>query len=285
VIASFADVLAERRAARAAAGAFTCYDAMTAAGVVEAGEELGAPCILLVSEGSLRDAGGRWLLPALLAVAREAVVPVLVQLDHARDEQLIRAALEAGVGAVLADGSELSYAENVAFSRRVARLATAHGASVEAELGRVAGDEDVAVAAAAGALTDPTQAEAFTSAVGAACLAVSIGNVHGEYRAPPVLDWIRLERIRRAVDVPLALHGASGLPDADVRRAVRAGVAKVNVNTEIRARQLAQLTTALPDLADGYRTLALHALLRGAARDVAREKLRLLASGTEEDGP
>src|SRR5581483_10361816 len=215
------------------------------------------------------------LVPALLAVAAEARVPMCVQLDHVSDDALVDGALAAGIGAVMADGSRLPFRENAAFSAAVKSRAGAAG--VEVELGHVEGGEDVAVAAAAGALTDPDEAALFVEATGCDCLAVSIGNVHGAYASAPSLDWARLERIRQLVDVPLSLHGASGLPDADVRRAVRLGVSKVNVNAEIRQRYLHRLAERLPRALDGLDVLSLDAAVVDAVAGVVDEKLRLLA--------
>src|SRR5207244_4241876 len=113
--------------------------------------------------------------------------------------------------------------------------------------------EDIAVAVAAGALTDPVQAHEFVRHTEIACLAVSIGNVHGIYRGRPELDWERLESIESSVSVPLSLHGASGIPDAMVRRAINAGIAKINVNTELRTAYLTATEDALPSVLEGGR--------------------------------
>ena len=277
VLSGFRDVLDERRAAGAAAGSFTCYDVTTACGVVHAAEAAGVPVVLLVSEASVASRDGRLLLPALGAIARSARVPVCVQLDHANSLELIREALASGaVGAVLADGSRLPYGDNVAFVSAARDLARSHGAEIEVELGHVEGGEDVAAATAAGKLTDPAEAAEFVAATEASCLAVSIGNVHGTYAAEPALDWARLDAIRAAVDVPLSLHGASGLPEDDVRRAVAAGVAKVNVNTEVRERTFAMLDSRLDELSRGWRIAELDAAIVAAVEEVVSEKLELL---------
>jgi ketose-bisphosphate aldolase len=267
-------VLEERRGSRAAAGAFTCYDVTTAVGVVRAAEARAVPAILLVAEGSFRAASGRLLLPALLAVADAARVPMCVQLDHVDDDALIDAALAAGVGAVMADGSMLPPEQNAAFAAGVRRRAGAAG--LEVELGHIEGGEDVAVATEAGALTDPEEAATLVARSGCDCLAVSIGNVHGRYALPPRLDWRRLERIRELVDVPLSLHGASGLADDDVRRAISLGVAKVNVNAEIRARYLGQLADRLPEALEGLNLLSLESAVVETVAAVVDEKLALL---------
>jgi tagatose 1,6-diphosphate aldolase GatY/KbaY len=276
VLTPFRELLEERRAVGAAVGAFTCYDVTTAIGVVRAVEARNDPVMLLVSDASFRDAGGRLLVPALLAVADEARVPVCVQIDHASDRALIAAALAAGVGAVMADGSRLPLDENTELVRAV--RAEAGGAGVEAELGHVEGGEDVAAAAAAGAFTDPGEAAAFVEATAADCLAVSIGNVHGHYATAPALDWDRLAQIRDRVDVPLSLHGASGLPDADLRRAIGLGIAKVNINTELRSHYLDELGRSLPEVRDGLRLLELEQRVTAAVAEAATAKLELLSA-------
>ena len=276
MLTPFRELLEERRSARAATAAFTCYDVTTALGVVHAAERRQVPVILLVSETSFRATESRLLVPALVAVAEHAHVPACVQVDHVADAALVRAALTAGVGAVLADGSRLPTDENAAFVRDAVEAAPA-GIGVEAELGHVEGGEDVAAAAAAGALTDPDEAAAFVRSTGADCLAVSIGNVHGTYAAPPRLEWDRLVRIRERVgDVPLSLHGASGLPAADVRRAVSLGVCKVNVNTELRRRYLDELRERLPEVLPGLRLGELERAVVDAVAGAAADVLELL---------
>jgi tagatose 1,6-diphosphate aldolase GatY/KbaY len=275
VLTPFRELLEERRAASAAVGAFTCYDVTTAVGVLRAAEVRRDPVILLVAEAAFRAEPGRLLMPALLAVADAARVPACVQLDHVDDDALVYPALEAGVSAVMADGSKLPEEQNAAFVAAVKRRAG--NAAVEAELGHTEGGEDVAAAVEAGALTDPEAAARFVAATGCDCLAVSIGNVHGRYAAPPRLDWDRLAEIRRLVDVPLSLHGASGLADEDVRRAITLGVCKVNVNTELRQRYFARLDSVLDRARDGLRLLELEAAVVEAVAEVVAEKLALFA--------
>jgi tagatose 1,6-diphosphate aldolase GatY/KbaY len=277
VLIAFRDLLEERRAAGAAAGAFTCYDVTTALGVVRAAEARGVPLTLLVSEASFRSPDARLLVPALVSVAEAARVPACVQIDHVSDPELIRAALASGAGAVLADGSRLPMDENAALVRDAVDAAPP-AVGVEAELGHIEGSEDVAAAAAAGALTDPAEAADFAARTGADCLAVSIGNVHGTYAAPPQLDWQRLEQIRESVgDLPLSLHGASGLQADDLRRAVGLGICKVNVNTELRRRYLDELSARLPDLLPGLRLLDLQNAVVGAVAEAAGETMDVLA--------
>jgi tagatose 1,6-diphosphate aldolase GatY/KbaY len=276
VLIGFRDLLEERRARGAAAGAFTCYTLTTAMGVLRAAEGERAPVILLVSEASYSAPEGPLLLAALAAAAERSTASACVQLDHTADPVLIAQALADGAGAVMADGSRLPYAANTELVREVRTLATGT-TGVEAELGHIEGGEDVAAATAAGGLTDPDEAARYAAETAADCLAVSIGNVHGHYAVPPALDWARLARIRELVDLPLSLHGASGLPDDDVHRAVAAGVCKVNVNTELRARVFAELERRLPETAPGLRLFELESAVADAIAEVAAVKLRLFA--------
>jgi ketose-bisphosphate aldolase len=275
VIAGFRELLAAARSKGAAVGAFTCYDATTAAGVVLAAEARGDPVVLLLSEHSFRAPAGRLLAAALVAIAAEARVPACVQLDHVDDLELVRRAVGAGIGAVMADGSRRPLAENASLVEAAAALALPVGASVEAELGHVAGDEDAARAAESGALTDPDQARAFVEQTQPACLAVSIGNVHGTYSHPPQLDWDRLAAIADRVVVPLSLHGASGLSDDQIKRALASGISKVNVNTELRERIYGVLATAAADTAAGYRLADLDQALVDAVAEAVERKLAL----------
>jgi tagatose 1,6-diphosphate aldolase GatY/KbaY len=277
MLTSFVDLLA-RRPERTAVGAFTCYDLEEAVAVLRAAAN-SAGVVLLIGKQTYTSREGPLLLAALLTVAEASDVPACVQLDHCDDLAVIEAALVAGVGAVMADASSLPYEENVSFVRRAVELARRSDASVEAELGMIAGDEDVAVAAAAGALTDPLQAEEFVHRTRIACLAVSIGNVHGIYREPPYLDWERLEAIESRMSVPLSLHGASGIPGTMVRRAIEVGIAKINVNTELRTAYLSATEDALPRVLEGSRLAALHAAQVAAVEEVVATKLHVFNAG------
>jgi tagatose 1,6-diphosphate aldolase GatY/KbaY len=272
MLVGFAQLLA----GRATIGAFTCYDLETARAVLGAAATRGRGVVLLVSREAFAAEGGDQLLAAIRAAAERSPAAACVQLDHVSDLALIEAAFDLGAGAVMADGSRLPFEANVDLVVAAQQLARRAGGAVEAELGHVAGTEDVAQATESGGLTDPDEARRFVSATGAACLAVSIGNVHGTYADTPQLDWPRLGAIEAAVDVPLSLHGASGLPDGDVRRSVGAGIRKVNVNTELRAAYLLATQAALPAVRDGLQVMAMHDAQTRAVRSAVDRKLDLL---------
>lgn len=277
-LGGLADVLREARRAGRAVGAFNVYNIEGALAVQQAVERVNLPAILQVHPASLKF-GGTALLAACLDIsARNPLIHVL--LDHASDELSIRLSLDAGVHGVMADGSHLDFAANLTWTAKMAESAHAKGAMVEAELGRLAGEEDgLAVELRDAKMTDPAVVADFLAATKVDVLAVTIGNVHGKYSEdPPVLDWPRLDAIRASAgDTPLALHGASGLPDHMLRAAIRAGICKLNVNTEVRAaaRQAARDSASL-DLLDAM------VAGRDAMAAVVEAKMRTFANIDEK---
>ena len=277
------EVVAERLAAGAAIPAFTCYDFTTALAVVSAAEEARLPAILLVAPKTAAGPGGLRLIRALRVLADDAEVPVVVQLDHAPDAGLIQAAAAAGADAVLADGSRLHPERNAEFVALIASLLAGSGVVLEAELGALGGDEDDSRGAGehdpASGMTDPAAVAGFLEASTADLLAVAVGNVHGTYSGEPKLDWDRISRIRAAAGtVPLVLHGASGLPPADLERAPSAGIGKVNINTELRTATLDAVADALPEArSSGANMLSLMQVWSRTAGATAAQTLNLLS--------
>lgn len=233
--------------------AFTCYDFTTALAVVAAAEESGRGAILLVAPKTAATPNGLRLISALRGLADAAGVPIAVQIDHATDPQVIADAVTAGADSVLVDGSALPYEDNIALVQGVrAALAAQDRADVviEAELGGLAGDEDRAFgtdaagnapAAGTAGLTDSAQVEDFVARTGAQLLAVAVGNVHGKYKGEPELRWDVLQDIAVRTRIPLVLHGASGIPAAELVKAAAMNVGKVNFNTELRTGVLQTL--------------------------------------------
>ena len=261
-----------------AIGAFNVYNLEGVKAVVAAAEAECSPAMLQIHPGSLQH-GGLPLVALCLTAAREAAVPMSVHLDHSASADDIRAAVEAGLISIMADGSHLAYEDNIAFTRNMTTLVHQfEDGLVEAELGRLSGSEDgLTVSEYEAKLTDPAQAIDFVDRTSIDALAVCIGNVHGRYHSEPRLDFERLAAIQRAVPIPLVLHGASGLPDAMVRRSIELGVCKFNVNTEIRQAYLDTLKERLnapkpPDLVD----LMQNAI--AAMQAVIVSKLRLFGS-------
>lgn len=241
--AATANLLEGARRDRYAVGAFNVYNLEGALAVVGAAVAERSPAILQIHPRAL-DHGGMPLVALCLAATQAADVPIGIHLDHSTRPAEIEAALAAGIASVMADGSHLPYAQNLAFTREMAVVAHRRGAFVEAELGRLAGTEDnLTVAEYEARLTEPGEAATFVAETGVNGLAICIGNVHGHYHGAAQLDFDRLAAIRAAVPVPLVLHGASGLPESLVHRAIALGITKLNVNTELRDAYLLALHT------------------------------------------
>lgn len=231
---------------RRAVPGFVAYNLETAQGIVAAAERSGLPVIVQAGSSAFRHAGMLPLAQLALGLARASDAHVGVHLDHSRSLEEIAACLDLGYSSVMVDGSHLAYEENVALTRSAVERAHDAGAWAEGELAGIAGDEDVSSDAAPGAMTDPGQAADFVSRTGVDALAVAIGNVHGFTARPPRLDLDRCAELRDATGVPLVLHGASGLGDEVLLACLDLGVAKVNVNAELRRAFLEGVGSALP---------------------------------------
>ena len=216
-----------------AVGAFNCENMEMVKAIIAAAEELRAPVMLQTTPSTLRYASPAMFAGMVQAEAKAASVPVCLHLDHGSSFELAMQAMHAGYSSVMIDGSKLEFEENIALTRRVNDVARALGLPVEAELGKVGGKEDD-LEAEADTNTDPAQAAEFAERTGVTSLAVAIGTAHGFYVGTPVLDKERLSEIRKVVEIPLVLHGASGLLDEEVRDCVSRGICKVNFATELR---------------------------------------------------
>ena len=201
---------------------------------IRAAEECRSPIIIGTAQALLPYADFDWIVPIMLQQARAAKVPVAVHLDHTYDFDVLMRALRSGFGSVMYDGSRLpDHRDNVRISAEIAKIAHGMGVGLECELGSVGGLSDENGKADAVIYTDPADAKSFIEQTGADFLAVSIGTQHGVYKATPKLDLPRLAQIHAAVDVPLVLHGGSGLSDDDFRNTVAGGIRKINVYTDV----------------------------------------------------
>ena len=244
-MADTGEILADAREGGYGVGAFNIYNMEGAMAVVSTAEMMRSPVILQLLPSAL-EIGGRPLVALCREMARGAEVPVSVHLDHCCSPEMHAFALECGVSSVMADGSAFDLQKNISFTAKIVDLAKAYGAVVEGEIGRLSGEEDgLEVSAREAMMTSPEEAAEFAEKSGVSALAVCIGNVHGPYRNEPNLDFARLARIAEVVDIPLVLHGTSGLPDAMITQAIQLGVAKFNVNTEIRTEYLSTLRSCL----------------------------------------
>lgn len=262
--------------------AFNVIPLEYAEAIVAGAEAARAPVVLQVSQNAVRYHDGRIgaLAAACRVLAERATVPVALHLDHATTRELCEAAVDAGFGSVMFDASHLPEAENVRETAAIVDWAHAHGIAVEAEIGIVGGKDG---SHRAEAPTEPDEARRFAVATGIDALAVQVGSSHAMTTQRAVLDLERIAAIRRTSPVPLVLHGSSGVPDATLAAAVRAGIAKVNVGTRLNVAFTGALRSRLatdpglvdprPPLRDG----------RAAVADAVSAMLGVVGAAGRED--
>ena len=211
-------------------GAFSVGNMEMVRGAIRAAEELDTPIILQIAEVRLKNSPLHLMGPMMVQAAKEAKVDVAVHLDHGLTFETVDKALELGFTSVMLDASTLPFEENIARVKAVVEKARKYGATVEAELGLVGGSEDGSCDHGI-RCTDPDDAVVYARETGIDALAVAIGNAHGNYPVAPTLAFDVWEKIHEKVDIPLVLHGGSGITDKDFQRAISLGIRKVNIAT------------------------------------------------------
>ena len=211
-------------------GAFSVGNMEMVKGAIRAAEELNTPIILQIAEVRLKNSPLHLMGPMMVQAAKEAKVDVAVHLDHGLTFETVDKALELGFTSVMLDASTLPFEENIAKVKTVVEKARKYGATVEAELGLVGGSEDGSCDHGI-RCTDPDDAVVYARETGIDALAVAIGNAHGNYPVAPTLAFDVLEKIHEKVDIPLVLHGGSGITDKDFQRAISLGIRTVNIAT------------------------------------------------------
>ncbi|MFJ5551821.1 ketose-bisphosphate aldolase [Streptomyces sp. NPDC093225] len=262
-LVSTGDLVAHAAAERAAVAAFNIITLEHAEAVVAGAEATGSPVVLQISENAVKYRHGR-VLPlarAAAAAAEAAAVPVGLHLDHVKSRDLLHRAADAGFGSVMYDAAHLPYAENLAATRAAAEWAHANGLWIEAELGEVGGKDGAPAldAHAPGARTDPDEARRFVEASGVDALAVAVGSTHAMTSRTASLDHELLARLAAGLDVPLVLHGSSGLPDEELAAAVAGGITKVNIGTALNLAMtdaIRAYLTAHPSAVDSRKYLS-----------------------------
>ncbi|WP_066497151.1 tagatose bisphosphate family class II aldolase [Abyssisolibacter fermentans] len=215
--------------------AFNIHNLETIQTVIDAANEMKSPVILAATPGTVKFAGSEYLKEIIRIGAKLSNVPVAFHLDHHEKFDEIKASIDLGCKSVMIDASKHSFNDNIKLVREVVDYAHRYDVTVEAELGKLVGQEDdLIVREGASELTDPAMAREFVQKTGIDSLAVAIGTAHGLYKSEPKLDYDRLSEIRKVVDVPLVLHGASGVPKQSVKKCIELGICKVNIATELK---------------------------------------------------
>ncbi|MFF4898023.1 ketose-bisphosphate aldolase [Streptomyces sp. NPDC001068] len=272
-LAPTGELVANAATERRSVAAFNVITLEHAEGIIMGAEAAERPVILQISENAVRYHGGR-LLPLALAaasMARSSTVGTALHLDHVTDVELLHQAADSGFSSVMFDAGALPFAENVSATASAARWAHDAGLWLEAELGYVGGKPDSPASAhSAGVRTDPAEAADYVARTGVDALAVAVGSSHAMTEQSAALDHALIERLREAVPVPLVLHGSSGVPDGELRSAVRAGIVKINIGTALNismTRVVRDTLDSLPALTDPRKYL-------GPARDAVAATVR-----------
>lgn len=263
-----------------AVGAFNFNGIEDARGIIEAAEEKNSPVILMASTSAVKYFGGAKPCAAFIkALADASSAPIVLHVDHCTDLAMIKDCVDAGFTSVMIDASSLSFEENVAKTAAAVDYAKRYGVSVEGELGRLGGrEENVDVSDRDANMTDPASVEEFVKRTGIDALAISIGNAHGFYKGTPKLDFDRIVACRSLVDCGLVLHGGTGIPEPDFVKAVKCGMNKINVGTELK---YACSQTARACMAAKPEEIDIRKLVgdnRKACREIVRGKIDLFGS-------
>lgn len=284
-----------------AVGAFNIQNLESLLAVVEAAVEENSPVILAVTPGAIKYAGLEYLAGLVKAAAEAFPLPMSLHLDHGEDVETVSKCLEAGFTSVMIDGSHLKFDENVAITKHVVDLARSKRVSVEGELGRLVDIGGKTCEEREAVLTDPDEAEEFVKRTGVDALAVSIGTSHGAYKfkGEPQLDFERLRLIRKKVNVPLVLHGASsvpawmiekavkygaelagakGIPEEHIKKAIYLGITKINIDTDLRLAFTAAIREVLANSPAEFDPRKILGPAKTAMKEIVRDKMRLFGS-------
>jgi len=226
-------VLLPAKKGKYAVGLFNAVNLEMARGIIAAAEETGSPVIMGTAEVLLPYGPLEELSYFLIPMAKKAKVPVVIHFDHGLNKETCIKALELGFSSIMYDCSTVSYDENVKKVKEMAYIAHSYGATIEGELGHVGDNDGICQNDPSSYYTDPMQAKDFVEKTGVDALAIAVGTAHGAYKFPPKLDFERIKAIAKIITTPLVLHGGSGLADADFREAIKCGISKVNIFTDI----------------------------------------------------
>jgi len=301
VLVTNKDLMVPARKNGYAIGAFNVQNLESMSAIAEAATEEKSPVIMQITPSVIKYAGLAYISNLVRTAAQLAPVPIAMHLDHGEDFETAAKCIDAGFTSVMIDGSFLNFEENVALTKRVVSIAHPKGVSVEAELGKLAGVEERSVEEKEAILTDPETAVEFVEKTGVDTLAVAIGTSHGAYKfkSEAKLDLERLKVIREKISIPLVLHGASsvpqwivekankygaelsgakGIPEEQIRKAISLGIAKINIDTDLRLAFTATVREVLTNSPKNFDPRKILGPAKDAMKEVAKGKMRLFGS-------
>ncbi|GIN90826.1 putative fructose-bisphosphate aldolase [Siminovitchia terrae] len=270
-LVSMREMLHKANEGKYAVGQFNLNNLEFTQAILQAAQTEKSPVILGVSEGAARYMGGFKLTVRMVEALMEeygVTVPVAIHLDHGSSFEMCAKAIHAGFTSVMIDGSHLPLEENIELTKKVVELAHMFGVSVEAELGRIGGQEDdLTVDDAEASYAIPEECDRLVRETNVDCFAPALGSVHGPYKGEPNLGFDRMEEVMKLTGVPLVLHGGTGIPLKDIQRAISLGTAKINVNTENQissSKRVREVLAENPEMYDPRKFL-------GPAREAIKE--------------
>lgn len=276
------EMLANAQKGRYAVGAFNIENMEFAQAVIEAAEELRSPVILATSVNTLKYADPNIFISIVTAICDRATVPVSLHLDHGEQYFDVLSTTMAGYKSVMIDGSKKSYSDNLELTKKVVSICKPFDISVEGELGAIGGkpgDKNIEELM----YTNPETAKDFVEKTGVDSLAVAIGTAHGIYKSTPKLDIDRLDLIRDKIDVPLVLHGASGLSNEQINACITHGICKINIATELRIAWTNALRECLQKNVDKYDPKVFSRVAREEVKEIVKEKIIVCGSKGKAD--
>lgn len=276
------ELLQEAHKNNYAVGAFNINNMEFLQAFVAGAEVMNAPLILQVSERIIPYIGLENVSKMTEAIIKDVSIPVALHLDHGSKFSNIIAAIRAGFSSVMIDASTKEFKENIELTKKVIEVAHSVGVSVEAELGTIAGTEDGHTIDEKNAMyTDPAKAKIFVEKTGVDALAVAVGTAHGVYKGKPELDFERLNKIKKLLDMPIVLHGASGVSDEDLMKAVKYGVNKVNFNTDFQQAFTKKIKEVFAEDPEVYDVHTYCGPGRDAVIEKVKEKINILGSSNK----
>ncbi|WP_028390355.1 class II fructose-1,6-bisphosphate aldolase [Bacillus cihuensis] len=281
-LVSMKDMLIQAKEKGYAVGQFNINNLEFTQAILLAAKAENSPVILGVSEGAARYMGGFKLIVSMvkeLIEAYDVTVPVAIHLDHGSSLETCVQAIHAGFTSVMIDGSHHPLEENIELTKRVVQIAHAVGVSVEAELGRIGGQEDdLSVDAADAFYAIPSECDQLVRETGVDCFAPALGSVHGPYKGEPNLGFDRMKEVMELTGVPLVLHGGTGIPTKDIKKAISLGSAKINVNTESQISSTSAVREVLNNDAKLYDPRKFLGPARDAIQETVQGKMREFGS-------
>ena len=259
-----------------AIASFNVHNLETIQAVAEGAALENCPVIIQTTPGTLKHAGVEYVSAIVKEAALHYSIPMALHVDHCTSFETIVRCIQSGYTSVMIDTAHLPYEENIAMVCKVVEMAHAAGVAVEGELGRIGGTEDdLTVDERQATFTVPAQAKAFVEATGIDMLAIAIGTAHGEYKGKPELDFERLSEIRKLVDIPLILHGASGVPEEQIRESLRRGISKINIATELKIPMAAAIQQTFAEKPTENDPRKYMGNAKKAVTEVVRQKIRM----------